>query len=195
MRKTNPVPKQMIARSPLVFSLAILLILSVSACVKPSTAPTSGPPTATETILPPSPTPTETLIPTPTETATPAFSIFGTWVPDEDTATALINQPPPGEFCYPNAYWHPIPEIIISESADPAIVIVEGLQEHVRTQELAFDVTNQRIEDTQDIPNINQSLVLVLQLEADGRLYHQEIHLLGGEVYCSIALYYVSAGD
>jgi hypothetical protein len=96
--------------------------------------------------------------------------------------------------CFPDAsFW--VPEIIIEPTADPAVVIVKGLHEHVQSQQLPFDIANRRIEDTFVMVDINQSVFLILQLTSDGRLYHEEQDLAGGMVYCSASVYYTRAGE
>jgi hypothetical protein len=181
--------------SPVAVMMVFVLILTLAACAKPEPTPPADdilPDTAEPTMEPVIPTGTEP--PLPTATDAPSYSIYGTWVPDGDTTTVLINQPPAGQFCTPSAsMW--MPEIIIEPTSDPTVARIYGMHEHLEYRDLPLDLQQMRIIDNFYMPEINQTLVLILQLEPDGRLYHEEQNLIGEIVYCSASVYYVSAGD
>lgn len=182
-------------RFPVAAGIVVVLVLILAGCTKAEpTPPVSDalPATAEPTLEPALPTETEN--PLPTETDPPSFSIYGTWVPDRDTTTVLVNQPPAGQFCMPSAsMW--MPEIIIETTSDPAVARLYGMHEHLEYRDLPLDIQQMRIVDNFYMPEINQTLVLILQLEPDGRLYHEEQNLIAETVYCSASVYYVSAGD
>ncbi|MBN2388735.1 MAG: hypothetical protein JXB85_17090 [Anaerolineales bacterium] len=205
MSRKKIVPSRSVARAATwmftaAAGTAATLVVINLATPTPSPTATSIPPAATSaavepTSLPsPTPAPTATLEPSPTATATPGLSIYGRWVIDPGTVTALFNNPPPGEMCVPDASFWP-PELILRDTGDPALVIVEGLHEHIASQQLALDLDAMRIVDTHTMVEINQSLLLTLQLQPDDRLYVEEQDLLAGELYCQVYAYYVRAGE
>ncbi len=182
--------------------VAVVAVVAVVASVikKPAPAPVSETPESaltslpavSPTDLPPTATPDPTVTPTlePTLTLTPAFSIFGTWLPDESTTTWLVNNPPPGKMCSPSMHdWFPY--IAIEQTNNPNIVIVKGLHEHLEFKEDTLDTASMTIVDTMEMPEINETSVGILRLESDGRLYVEEQSLYNGEVYCSVYAYYI----
>ncbi len=198
MKKKWKVPKLRLARlipwaGVATAAVVVTVVLAVNNAkpveLAPTPEPSLIPATATFTVIP-----TETETPLPTATATPAFSIYGTWVPDRETTTVLVKQPPPGQYCAPNSsMW--ISPIIIEETADPLVARLYGLHEHLAYRDAPLDTATMQIVDTLPMPEIGQTLILVLRLEPDGRLYYEEQLLIGESLYCAASVYYVSAGE
>lgn len=181
--------------------VAVVAVVAVVATVIkiPAPAPVPEPPAATLTSLPavllteapPTATPDPTVAPTlePTLTLTPAFSIFGTWLPDEGTTTWLVNNPPPGKMCSPSMHdWFPY--IAIEQTNNPNAVSVKGLHEHLESKLDTLDTASMTIVDTMEMPQMNEISIVIMRLEPDGRLYVEEQSLDNGVTYCSVYAYY-----
>jgi len=88
-----------------------------------------------------------------------------------------------------------MPEIIIRETNDPAVVNVAGLHEHIASEDLPYETGAMHIVDNKSMPEINETLKVTMILQPDGTLYYQEDLSAGGSLYCSASVFYIQAGD
>jgi hypothetical protein len=203
--KKNAAPKWSAARVsmaifiPTVVVAAVVIATQVIPPAAPAPTATAAAPVAAEPTQPlplPTPKPTSTPKPSATMTATAAFPLFGRWAPVPETTTVLVNTPPQGIYCFGDPAQWSWPEVIeILATDNPDVITVNGLHEHIDSQELSLDSANLQFEDRMSMPDIHQTLVLHFRLEGDGRLFHVEENYLEDSVYCSASVYFVRLGD